>query len=699
MKQPRYLLKSENQARAEMNSLIKGSFVQHRQATQIGLGVRAWLKQYAVILCPALLFFVIVLAMNWELFVTPLVGDGDLAVNAIQVQDAKQFHVLLGNYSRWHFHHPGPFLFYMFAAGEGLFYDLLHIVPAPLNAEYLTEIAFSTVCLFLAIYIFYVNEPRPLLPALCVLAIVLFLYAVDSAQPSAAVVSIWPPYAGLFCFLLFASTCASVAAGNWNHLPLLAASGMIMIHIHVAQTLFVPVMAFSSMGAALLEDFRRGARSKLMTPYKRSLWVACGITALFIAPIFIDWLIHHPSNISDIRHYLREHRGEHEPTRSVLLYTACFFTYYVRPELALDNPAANLKDLLHAQSPTHLYWSVVLGLVVFVLITHVKRRDTVPRFIIFIFAESALVFLLFLYWASRIRGGMNMFNGFFFFSVQLLALLALCVLLTRTLRVAIAPHTQVALACACAAPLFLVSGITNAYPGNPEVVSIVSALKQRQVKKAVLITAMSEAIWPTAAGVARYMEGVGIEFCFDSEWQFMYGPTHVCSRSAGYHRVTLTTIPPRHCKLPCSVVYSRSGLWVTATPDPGFLTVPVLITVGDGLHDASGFNVLEGEHSWTKKEGVLRFFLARKSDSANYYTIALTGTMFPGRPVTVRVNDSLIGVITQAGPSTQTFRIDSSRLFWNAVNTVTLGVPKAGPLGKDERTLGYYFESLALGPA
>ena len=71
---------------------------------------RAWL--------PAVLFAGVVLAINGHWFRVPLIESADLAANSIQVYHAKMFRELLGNYSRWQFHHPGPVFFYLLAAGE-----------------------------------------------------------------------------------------------------------------------------------------------------------------------------------------------------------------------------------------------------------------------------------------------------------------------------------------------------------------------------------------------------------------------------------------------------------------------------------------------------------------------------------------------------------------------------------------------------
>jgi len=59
----------------------------------------------------------VLLLINRALFRLRLIETGDLATILYQVRDAKRFHELLGNYSRWGFHHPGPGFMYVLALG------------------------------------------------------------------------------------------------------------------------------------------------------------------------------------------------------------------------------------------------------------------------------------------------------------------------------------------------------------------------------------------------------------------------------------------------------------------------------------------------------------------------------------------------------------------------------------------------------
>ena len=531
------------------------------------VGSKGWtyLSQYfqenAVILFPALIFFALLAAMNWQLFVTPLIEDLDYAVNALQVQNARHMHELLGNYSRWHFHHPGPFFFYLFGLGEALFYDCLHLVPAPLNGEYLAELVFGTVCIFLTIHIFRVNIRTPLFPALAVVVTILFLNALDASIPG-SVVSVWPPYMVLPCFLLLASSCASVGAGNWKHVPLLAFSGMVMIHAHVAQLLFVTVLVFLALAIAIYREFKWGNPVQTFRAYRLHLAWAAGIVTLFLIPVVIDSAINRPNNIHQIRVYLGQHRGEHNSVSTAVLYTFSFLAFCPNPEIvSIWN--VKLTDLLISNWPLRIYWSVFLFLSIFAVVANVGKKRKNHLFLVLIFGEVVLVTVLFLYWSWKITGRMYNFNGYFFFAVQLLAALAVSALSSDVVGRSLERRTQVAVASASCA-LLLLTSLKNDYHSNPDVLRIVSSIKEKRVEAAMLAFPMP-LDWGIAAGVASYMQRSGIYFCVTSDWEFMFGPAHTCKSNEHFYRVTFNE-KSSACRSPCSVLYSRPGLSVTGVP-------------------------------------------------------------------------------------------------------------------------------------
>jgi hypothetical protein len=96
----------------------------------------------------------VLLVINRALFRLRLIEVGDLATILFQVKNAQRFHELLGNYSRFQFHHPGPAFLYILALGDWIFRGLPHICAEPANAAFLTVLLLNVACLFGAIRIF-----------------------------------------------------------------------------------------------------------------------------------------------------------------------------------------------------------------------------------------------------------------------------------------------------------------------------------------------------------------------------------------------------------------------------------------------------------------------------------------------------------------------------------------------------------------
>ena len=91
--------------------------------------------------------FALFMINNISLFKIPLYQEGDIAANALLILRAKKLELLHGNYSRFGFYHPGPFFYYVYALGEIILFDYLHLVPEPLNAHIIS--AFFLQLLFL----------------------------------------------------------------------------------------------------------------------------------------------------------------------------------------------------------------------------------------------------------------------------------------------------------------------------------------------------------------------------------------------------------------------------------------------------------------------------------------------------------------------------------------------------------------------
>src|SRR5256714_938105 len=375
------------------------------------------------ILFSVVLLLIVTLYVNADLFRVPIIEDGDFAANALQVQNAKSFHELLGNYSRWHFHHLGPVFFYIFGIAEYLLYDLLHVVPQPINAHIVAIILVNIAFLAGTLAIFSMHVTSKVFIPVAMATTVLFVYTVNRNNPGSALVSIWMPYVFLFCFLFFLTASASVAGGELRHLPLFTASAGMLIHAHVAQVLFVACISIFVLAVVLLRA--RGNIRSLFSNNSKSLAVSVAIAVVFLLPIALDACLHTPHNISAIQAYMHVHHGQQNDWKTSWKYFFSFFAHIDHPEVVLKQPRPHLTAAILGNSSVRNYWSLFSLLLLGAILVSWMRKQSIALFFKILALELIAVSLLFLFWASRISGELFTFNGFFIHSIQLLAFLIL----------------------------------------------------------------------------------------------------------------------------------------------------------------------------------------------------------------------------------------------------------------------------------
>src|SRR6202012_5916255 len=89
-----------------------------------------WAAPFAIVLA------VLVIRSRF-LFAAAFYEQGDAGANSILIQQALHGTLLIGNYSREGFNHPGPAFLYVQAAGQWLLAGGAHLVPRAWNAHVL----------------------------------------------------------------------------------------------------------------------------------------------------------------------------------------------------------------------------------------------------------------------------------------------------------------------------------------------------------------------------------------------------------------------------------------------------------------------------------------------------------------------------------------------------------------------------------
>lgn len=631
------------------------------------------------VLLPALLFAAIVLAINSHWFRVPLVESSDWAANSIQVYHAKTFHEMLGNYSRWFFHHPGPVFFYLFAAGEYLFGDWLHVVPAPMNAQLVMLVLVNTALLFGSIEIWARHCPGPLFRPLALAAAVLVIYNVNLSHPSSALVSLWMPHVALLPFLFFASACASVAAGRLGHLPLLALGAMTMVHLHVAQILFAGVLSLAACVAALVWVLRAPAGRRVWRQHVPAFALSVGIVALFLLPMVLELVLHKPNNLDYVRAYLQLYPDPHQGIVVASRYLLSFLTFSGDAVSPVYAPASGL--LAQAASTPHvaIYWALFgAGLCASVAMT-MQRGKRHSRFAWVVVVEGAVIVALFLYWADRITGAMYQFNGFFIYSIHLLGLFWMAGTISAWLADR-RPHWGRWGRLMWAVPFLSMVAVAGEFRNPDTGAPAIRKMSDEMRSPGVYELLFKHDDWPTAVGVANQFVRRGQAFCVTGDWGFMFGYEYVCRPSMTPRKVVITGT--------AWFELGRQRLKLPAVIEPDELSARM-----EGFYAPEHSNA--GNSCWSGRTGSL-FFSLEEDSAAAEYRVTVTGSVLPYRPVEVSINGRRLGVMDGIWKSSISFLTGRDALRFGDINQMIFHTADSGPTAVDARDVGFSLISVRI---
>jgi hypothetical protein len=263
----------------------------------------------------------VLLARNAFLFTTPEYEDADMAANSILIEQARRFTLLVGNYSRERFNHPGPAFLYVESWGESTFWALLHVVPTPWNGQlialYLLNAGFAS-CVVAVVY-GWTGSLRGVLAAGAVLALFGFLHP-------AVFNSDWMPYVYVPAFLTFLVSLASVSAGRSADAWIATLSGWFLIHGHAAFLFLVPAMVAVPVAVRAWPRLRSARGSRPALRARRRVWLpVVVISALFALPLILQVALIGPGNFEAYLAYRSGGSAGGHPLAAVTGYVLWFW--------------------------------------------------------------------------------------------------------------------------------------------------------------------------------------------------------------------------------------------------------------------------------------------------------------------------------------------------------------------------------------
>jgi hypothetical protein len=464
-----------------------------------------WAAPFAVLLA-------LLCVRNRFLFTQKLYEQGDAGANSILITQAKHFTLLIGNYSREGFNHPGPAYMYVQAAGEWLLRDTLHVVPTAWNAHMLSVFALNCAFIGLAVLVVYGWTPvmkggtRPGLgPASAAFAVIVafviwYPWLVNSD---------WMPNMYVLPYVVFLIAAASVAAGATRDVWIVTLSGWLLIHGHVCFLLFVPVITAAAVAVVMWRSGWRACLRRFRAD--RGVWLpAAVISGVFLLPIVVNLALHWPGDFGKYLSYGRSGRaGGHGP-RKIMDYLLWFWWP-------------------HAGA-----WAVPLaGYAAALAVTLWLARGQLRRFLLALLVINLLSTVLLIGYAA---GGIDYLSeyyiAYFYWSAPLVT--ALVIATGAISRLGRWPGLAVAGAGAIAAITVLallpatLASTNDIDEALPHAVATVAARAPGRT----IVLRIQHGAWVPVTGFLVQAERTGVPVCVDDPWYtFLFTSQFICTKA------------------------------------------------------------------------------------------------------------------------------------------------------------------------
>ena len=483
---------------------------------------------------PFTVLFAVLCVRNRFLFSTRLYEQGDAGANSILIAQAKHFTLLVGNYSREGFNHPGPAYMYVQAVGEYLFQNALHVVPTAWNAHMLSVFALDCAFVALAVGVVY-GWTRSLRGAAACFAV--FAGFIIAYPP--ILNSDWMPYMYVLAYMAFIVSAGSVAARRGQDAWIFALTGWFLIHGHACFLLFVPAVTVAVL-AAVLWPSRHALREQTGRFFReqRGTWIPVAvISAVFLLPIVVNLVLHWPGDFGKYISYGGSGRAGGHGARQVAEYALWFWWPHHHAWLAplLGYPLALAAVLWLARRPLRGFLLALLGVNV----------------------VSSLAFLL--YATVGIDNLTQYYIGYFYWSAPLVTVLVIVLAIVEGLGPRLAPRTgprvgaavAVLAAVAVFAWLAVIPGArTNSTNDIDESLPRVVATLAARAPGQMIVLHIDHPAWVETTGFLVQAERTGVGACLDDPWytflmtrQFICTPAQAASGQA-YWIYTPGGLPP-----------------------------------------------------------------------------------------------------------------------------------------------------------
>ena len=228
----------------------------------------------------------------------PIITDSDIAVTELYVELATRGELLLGPYSRFGWHHPGPLYFYVIAplyAFSGHRAATLYAAAAAINLA--AVIALASV----------LSRESRFAAAAVILACAAFAWRVPRFLASP-----WTAHVPILSSLAFLACAAAVMSGRVRMLPGMIVFGSFAAQTHVG---FVPLVLLVSAAAIVSAMSDRAARATATRP----IIFSAGIGVVLWLPSILECLLNQGGNPAALwRFFVTDADGGHSVREAIV---------------------------------------------------------------------------------------------------------------------------------------------------------------------------------------------------------------------------------------------------------------------------------------------------------------------------------------------------------------------------------------------
>lgn len=609
------------------------------------------------------------------LFGPAVLESGDFAANGLQISNAGAMKELLGNYSRWHFHHPGPAFFYVYALGELVFFKLLHLVNSPHQAHVLAGIILQSFFVALSASLCALVCDSKRAASTLVLAVIIVLGLTTFGSLS----SIWPPHVLFGPFLLLVIAAAAAARGKDSGLIALALAFGFCVHGHIAQAALVtPVAAYGTVGWIL--SIGRNWR-----PHARTLTWLLVMALIFALPILINAIFVRPSNIQEVLAYLHANQDPRPSFHSALRYILGFWLFDAYPEAAASNKATLASAWLAAVFLCLSALSILFAPLR--LRTHGYRNVALA---------AAIALVMSVFWATRITGPLYEFNSFYVYALVAISFFLIMEAAAKLMQKFAKPF---------APAMFLLAGmfIILSYRPHPafssrETYTLPAQIMPSAKGKPVLVSVTIES-WPISTALVLELIREGASAYVNKDWEFMFGKQHSLDVLSLNTVSNPVLISPR----PGANPPKQSPLNLDAFCIPAIAKKMYVgsHSIGEALKDCSlaSFSTTEptGDFVYSLASGAVLQFKAHRGDRLTLQVAPFLGGSINKQQIEVLLSKKRIYSATLNDSSSVEATLDCD-LCTLEIRTPNAFSPISAGIGGDGRQLGFALQRLTIEP-